>query len=85
MGFHVHLNGGNAIRNLLLVPKDWDNVTQKCGVIYRYRCNRLEYDEQYIGESARTFGERLKEPLRAAFPIYDHANTTGHHTMVDDF
>ena len=29
--------------------------------------------------------ERLKEHLRATSPIYDHANTTGLHTRVDNF
>ena len=32
-----------------------------------------------------TFGERLKEHLRAAFLIYNHANTSGHHTILENF
>ena len=36
----------------------------------------------YIGESARTFGERFKEYLKACSPIYDHQNITGHPTTV---
>ena len=58
---------------------------QKGGVIYRYKCDRLECDEEYTGESARTFGKRLNEHLRSPSPINDHANTTGHHTTVDNF
>ena len=38
-----------------------------------------------IGESARNFRERLKQYLTAPSPIYDHANTTGHHIKVDNF
>ena len=45
----------------------------------------LDFDEEYIGESARTFGERLREFLRALSHIYDHVSTTGHHTRVDSF
>ena len=39
----------------------------------------LECDEEYIGKSVRTYGERLKEYFRAPSPIYNHANTSGHY------
>ena len=45
----------------------------------------LQCDQEYIGESARTFEERLKEHLREPFPIYEHANKLGHLTSVDKF
>ena len=64
---------------------DNDYIPQKCKVIYRYKCDKLKCDEEYIGESRRTFRERLKEHLRAPSPIYDTANTTGNHTSVDNF
>ena len=38
-----------------------------------------------IDESARTFGERFKEHLKHPSPIYDHSNTTGHNTTLDNF
>ena len=66
-------------------PKGKDNVIQKLEVIHRYKCNRLECDEEYIGKSARSFGKRLKEHLKTPSPIYDHANTTGHCTKLDNF
>ena len=31
----------------------------------------------------RLLGKRLKKHFRAASPIYDHANTSGHHTQLD--
>ena len=65
----VHFNGGDTIRSLLVVPEENENITQKRLVIYRYRCDRFECDEKYIGESARPFGERLKEYLGAPSPI----------------
>ena len=40
----------------------------KSGVIYRYRCDRVECDEEYIGESARTFADRFKEHLKDPSP-----------------
>ena len=57
---------------------------KKC-VIYRYKCDKLECNEEYIGETARTFGERFKEYLKAPSPIYDHSNITGHSTTLNNF
>ena len=60
----VYFKGGMTIKNLLVVPKDKDPTLKKSGVIYRYKCDRVECDEEYIGESSRTFGERFKEHQR---------------------
>ena len=49
------------------------------------KCDRLECHEEYIEESARTFGERLKEYFGAPSSIYDYAKTSGHHTKLDNF
>ena len=45
----------------------------------------MECDEEYVGESTRTSWERFKEHLKGPFPIYDHYNTTGHITTVENF
>ena len=45
----------------------------------------MECNEEYIGESARTFGERFKEHLKAPSPIYDHSKTTGHTATLENF
>ena len=55
-GIQVFFKGGKTIKDLLMAPKDKDLITQKSGLIYRYRCDRVECDDEYIGESARTFG-----------------------------
>ena len=78
MGFQVHFKGGSSINNLLVAPKDRGTITEKSGVIYK--CYEEDGNEEYIGESARTFGERLEEQLRAPTPIYDHDNTPGHYS-----
>ena len=44
----------------------------------------MDCDEEWIEESARTFGQRLKEDFSVPFPLYNHANTTGYHTRVDN-
>ena len=42
-------------------------------------------DEEYIGESSRTFGERFKEHQKAPSPIFDHHTITGHDISVEHF
>ena len=58
-GVKVYFRGGITIKNFLVVPKDKDPMLKKSGVIYSYTCGRVECDEEYIGESSRTFGERF--------------------------
>ena len=64
----VYFKGGTTIRNLLMAPKDKDPMMKKSGVIYSYKCGRVECNEEYIGESSRTFGERFKEHQKAPSP-----------------
>ena len=59
-GVQVHFKGGTTIKNLLMAPKDQDPIKNRSGVIYRFKCNRVECDDEYIGESSRTFGERFR-------------------------
>ena len=82
-GGQVYFRGGTTIKNLLMAPKDLDPMMKKSGVIYSYKCGRVECDEEYIGESSRTFGERFKEHQKAPSPIFDHFNNTGHSISVD--
>ena len=84
-GVQVYFKGGNTIRSLLMAPKDKDPMMKESGVIYRYKCDRVECDEEYIGESSRTFGERFKEHQKAPSPIFDHYNTTGHKISLKNF
>ena len=73
------------MKNLLVAPKDKDPILRKSEVIYRYKCERVEYDEEYIGESSRTFGERFEEHQKAPSAIYDHCNITGHNISIHNF
>ena len=84
-GIEVHLKSGKSIKDELVAPKDKDHLTKKSGIIYRYKCDRLECDEEYIGETSRTFGERYKEHLKTPSPIYDHYNISGHNITLNDF
>ena len=85
-GIEMHFKGANTIRQFLVHPKDKDNILKKGGVIYRYKCCRVDCEDEYIGESGRTLlSERFKEHLRSPSPIYDHYKTTGHEVSLDNF
>ena len=84
-GVQVHYKGGNTIKSLLMVPKDKDHITRKSVIIYRFKCNWVECDDEHIGESSRTFEERFREDLKAPSPIYDHYNVTGHSITIENF
>ena len=84
-GVQVHYKGGNTIKGFLMAPKDKDHITMKSGIIYRFKCQRVDCDDEYIGESSGMFGERFKEHLKAPSPIYDHQNITGPDTTIDNF
>ena len=38
-GVQVHFKGGQIIKDLLMNPKDKDPITNKSGVIYRFKCS----------------------------------------------
>ena len=84
-GVQVYFKGGSTIKNLLMAPKDKDPIMKKSGVIYRYKCNSVDCDEEYIGESPRLFGERFKEHQKAPSPLFDHTNITGHNITIENF
>ena len=84
-GVEMYFRGGNTIRDLLVHPKDRDTILQKSYVIYRYKCGRMDCEEEYIGESGGEFVERFREHLRAPSPIHDHHNITGHELSLDNF
>ena len=54
-------------------------------VIYRFRCGRVDCNEEYIQESARIFAERFREHMKAPSPIHDYHNITGHELSLDNF
>ena len=59
-------------------PQGQGQQSQKSGVIYRFKCPHINCYEEYIGESGRSFGDRLKEHLRVPSPIHHHSHSTGH-------
>ena len=68
-GIQTHFKGGRTIKNLLVSPKDKDPMVNQSGAIYWYQCWDLGCDDEYIGETSRTFCERYKEHLRPPLPF----------------
>ena len=60
-------------------------MANKKSVIYSYSCGKIDCDEEYIGESGRTFGERFKEHLKAPSPIFVHPSSSGNETSMENF
>ena len=63
-GIQTHFKGGRTIKSLLVSHKDKDPMVNQSGAIHWYQCGDLACDEEYIGETSRTFGERYKEHLK---------------------
>ena len=84
-GIQTHFKGGRTIINLLDSPKDKDPVVNQSGAIYWYQCEGQSCDDEYIGETSRTFGERYKEHLKPLSAIHHHSNQTCHTTNQNNF
>ena len=82
-GIQVHFKGNTTIKQLLMKPKDQDRKEKKSGIIYSYQCTNIACNEEYIGETSRTLGERCKEHLKQPSPIHVHIQQTGH-TIEDN-
>ena len=84
MGYKCNLKEA-TIKNLLMAPKDKYPIQKKSGVIYRYKCDRVECDVEYTGESSGTFEKRFREHLKAPSPIFDHFTINGHNFTINNF
>ena len=60
-------------------------MDKRSEAIYYNQCGELACNEEYIGETSRTFGERFKEHLKEPSPIHVHSTQTGHSTTPDNF
>ena len=84
-GIQTHFIDGSTIKNLLVSPKDKDPMVSQSDAIYWYQCGDLACDDEYIGETSSTFGERYKEDLKDPSPIHHHNNQTNHPINHNNF
>ena len=68
-----------------MFPKDKEAIPKQSNIIYWFKCGKTECDDEYIGESSRTFEERYKEQLKTPLSIFEHQNITGHTTTLENF
>ena len=73
---------GRPIKDLLVNFMDRDTILKKSGVTYRYKCGKVDCEEEYIG---RTYAERFKEHIKACSSMKNHHSTTGHNIYIDNF
>ena len=81
----VYFKGGRTLKDILVSPNDKDEMIKKNSVINSYCGGEIDCNEEYIGESGRTFGETYKEHLKNPSPVFTHQNTSGHITSIDNF
>ena len=71
---------------MLVKPKDKTPTDKQCGAIYQITCPKC--DLQYIGETARSIGQRLKEHVKTDINIKsaigEHIQLTGHPITIDN-
>ena len=84
-GIQTHFKGGRTIKSLLESPKDKDPMVNQSCAIYWHQYGDLSCDEEYIGETSGTFGERYKEHLKAPSAIHHHSSQTGNPTSHNNF
>ena len=53
--------------------------------IYWIQCGDLTCNDEYIGETSMTIGERSKEHLKDPSPMHHHSNNTGHPATQHNF
>ena len=84
-GIQAHFKGNRTLKLLLVKPKVQDPKDKESGFIYSYQCGEVACNEEYIGETGKTLGERYKEHLKEPSPIHVHSQQTGHSATSDSF
>ena len=69
----------------MVLRTDWYTDFDQSSAIYWYQCGDLGCDDEYIGKTSRTFGERYKEHLMPPSAIHQHSSQTGHPTNHNNF
>ena len=75
-----------TLRQLLVAPKDKTKVQEQSGVVYRIPCEGCNKD--YVGETKRTLGERVKEHAaniaNNLSAVAEYHQKTGHKPDLDN-
>ena len=72
----------NSLRNILSHPKDPMPIEDKCNIVYRIPCK--DCSSCYVGQTGRTFSQRLKEHQRAVKSFDVNASVLAEHVLNED-
>ena len=67
-GIQTHFKSNSTIKNFLVSPKDEDPIENKSWAIYWFQCGDLACDEEYIGETSRTFWRKIQRTPKGTLP-----------------
>ena len=84
-GVQVHFKGGQTIKDLLMAPKDKDPITNKSGIIYRYKCSEDGCEDEYDWRVCKNFCRKVHGTPEVPSPIHDHNNISGHKVTITNF
>ena len=74
-GIQVHFKCGKTLKDELAASKDIDHMTNKSGIIYRFKCDRLVWWRVYWWDSKNIWSEvkrTPKSPLPYLWPQWHH-------------
>ena len=74
--YGVHTLQGKYYHKMLVRPKDKDPKDCQSNVTYSYQCKEVDCNEEYIGKTSRTLGERYRELLKEPSPTHVHSIQT---------
>ena len=75
-GIQMHLMGCRTIKDIPVKPIDRSTIWQKIGVIYRYKCGRMDCKKSILGSQAEHL---LKDTKNTSKP---HHSSTGHDISI---
>ena len=78
-GVQTYFKGSATIKQLPVRTKDQDPKDHKSNVIYSYQCGKVDWDEEYLGKTSRTLGERYKEHLKKLSRTYTQPPNRAQH------
>ena len=84
-GIQTHFKGGNAIKTSWSLPMTKTLWSPKVMSSTGINVETSTCDDECIGETSRTFGERYKEHLKDPSPIHHHNNQTNHPIIQNNF
>ena len=59
-GVAVYFKGNRTLKNILVSPKDKDEMANKSSIIYSYCCGEIGCDEEYVESLGEPLGRDLK-------------------------